>query len=94
MDMDTDKMQQGEVGDLVEVNTQRIATGAEITTLATTVSSNDEILIIAGMEDWVIELATLNFNAKLTPFSPCSRQAPFLPHWHFWRIRRISLCLV
>ena len=48
MDMDTDRMQQGEVGDFVEVNAQRIATGAEITALATTVSSDDEILIIAG----------------------------------------------
>ena len=67
MDMDTDGMQQGEVGDFVEVNAQRIATGAEITTLATTVSSDDDILIIAGMEDQVIELATLNFNARLTP---------------------------
>ena len=67
MDMDTDRMQQGEVGDFVEVNAQRIATGAEITALAITVSSNDEILIIARTEDWVIELATLDFNAKLTP---------------------------
>ena len=58
---------QGEVGDFVEVNAQRIATGAEITALTTTTSSDNEILIIAGTEDRVVELAQLDFNAKLTP---------------------------